>query len=108
MTYKEIFDTCNQEGRDHVELAYGDNDPFYCGFAWITIYPGNCRLANQAKKLLDNASPAYGGGVQIWVRDGGNQSMSRRETYAKAYTKKLRELADPSEYKSIQWGSRAD
>lgn len=60
-----------------------------CGFAWITIYPGNCPAANAAKKL-GIARKAYGGGVQIWVSDF-DQSMARKEAYAQAYAKVLQE-----------------
>lgn len=54
-----------------------------CGFAWITIRPGNSKPAKAAKKFA-GASPAYGGGVQIWVREF-NQSVSRKDAYAMAY-----------------------
>src|SRR5262245_43968523 len=37
-----------------------------CGFAWITIRPGNCPFANYLKKT-GAAHKAYGGGVQVWV-----------------------------------------
>ena len=58
-----------------------------CGFAWITIRPGNCGFANYAKKA-GLASKAYGGGVQVWVGQF-DQSMTRKEAYASAYAKVL-------------------
>ena len=59
-----------------------------CGFAWITIYPGNCPAANYAKKHA-GASAAYGGGVQIWVHEFG-QSYERKMAFAGAYARVLR------------------
>lgn len=74
-----------------------------CGFAWVNIYPGNCRLANQYKKL-GLAKPAYGGGVQIWISEFG-QSADRKYAYAQAYAAKLRELTS---VERIYPGSRLD
>lgn len=74
-----------------------------CGFAWVTIYPGNCRLANQYKKL-GLAKPAYGGGVQLWINEFG-QSVDRKYAYAQAYAAKLRELTG---VERIYPGSRLD
>lgn len=74
-----------------------------CGFAWVTIHPGNCAFANWLKKNK-YASPAYGGGVQIWISEF-NQSVERKEAYANAMAKVLREelgIAD------IYAGSRLD
>ena len=61
-----------------------------CGYAWITIRPGNSKLANAYKKL-GLAKPAYGGGVSVWVNEFG-QSVERKTAYANAYAIKLREL----------------
>ena len=74
-----------------------------CGFAWVTIYPGNSRLANQYKKL-GLARPAYGGGVQTWVSEFG-QSADRKYAYAQAYAAKLQELTGETR---IYAGSRLD
>lgn len=58
-----------------------------CGFAWITLRPGNCALALFARKrgVMDKA---YGGGVSRWVGEFG-QSITRKEAYARAYAKVL-------------------
>lgn len=55
-----------------------------CGFAWITIRPGNSRAARFAVKH-HGAHKAYNGGVQVWVSEF-NQSMARKEAYARAYS----------------------
>lgn len=60
-----------------------------CGFAWITIRPGNSPFANWAKKHA-GACKAYYGGVEIWV-GGYGQSMQRKEAYAYAYAEVIRE-----------------
>ena len=63
-------------------------DDGVCGFAWITIYPGNCAAANYAKKHY-NASAAYGGGVQIWI-SYFNQCYARKQAFACAAAEVLR------------------
>jgi len=60
-----------------------------CGFAWVTVRPGNSAFANWLKKN-GYARPAYGGGVQIWISDY-NQSVDRKEAHASAMAKVLRE-----------------
>lgn len=60
-----------------------------CGFAWITVYPGNCALSNYLKKH-HGARKAYQGGMQVWVSAYG-QSMQRKEAYAFAYAKVLQD-----------------
>lgn len=87
---------------DYSKPTYVVNDG-PCGFAYINIYPGNCKLANQYKKL-GLARPAYGGGVQIWVHEFG-QSVDRKYAYAQAYAAKLRELTG---VERIYAGSRLD
>lgn len=73
-----------------------------CGFAWITIRPGNCALANFAKKYW-KARKAYGGGVSIWVSEFG-QSLARKDAYARAFAGVLREATGAN----VSAGSRMD
>lgn len=51
-----------------------------CGFAWVTVVPGNCSFAKWAVKNADFRS-AYGGGVQFWV-GAYNQSYERKMAFA--------------------------
>lgn len=60
-----------------------------CGFAWITVRPGNSSFALWLKKNKD-ASKSYRGGMEIWV-SAYCQSMERKEAYAQAFTDILRE-----------------
>lgn len=53
-----------------------------CGFAWVTVRPGGCSFARWGVKQGLFKS-AYGGGVSYWV-SGYNQSMQRKEAYARA------------------------
>lgn len=55
-----------------------------CGFAWVNIKPGNCRFANWLKKNDLGRIDSYYGGVTIWV-DEFNQSLERKEAYARAF-----------------------
>lgn len=59
-----------------------------CGFAWVSIRPGNSPFANWLKKN-NLARKAYEGGVQIWV-SYFNQSMELKEAYAYAFANYLR------------------
>ena len=66
-----------------------------CGFAWINVYPefkGNTKLGKEERKVLErldfskdweNNKRYY-----LWVRDF-NQSMQKKEVYARAYAKVL-------------------
>jgi hypothetical protein len=73
-----------------------------CGFAWVTVSPGNSSFA---KWLVKNgyASKAYGGGVSHWVSAFG-QSMERKEAYARAMADVLRNELGVNAYP----GSRMD
>lgn len=54
-----------------------------CGFAWVNCSPGNHPFSNWLKKN-GKARKAYGGGVDIWVSEGG-QSIDRKEKFARAF-----------------------
>jgi hypothetical protein len=68
-----------------------------CGFAWITIRPGNSPFANWAKRYprpdrpdMTLAHKAYYGGVEIFVHEF-NQSVTRKAAYAAAFAEVLRD-----------------
>ena len=56
-----------------------------CGFAWVTVTPGNCSFALWLKKH-HNASKGYHGGMELWVSDFG-QSYERKHAYARAFAR---------------------
>lgn len=58
-----------------------------CGFAWVTVKPGNCGMARWLKKHK-NASAGYYGGMELWI-DAYGQSMERKEAYARAFANVL-------------------
>ena len=61
-----------------------------CGFAWVVVCPGNHSFCHWAKKH-QQARSEYGGGVCVkWVFEF-NQSMTRKEAYARAFAQVLRE-----------------
>ena len=97
--------------REETMLKIEGYDPFpICGFAWVTVKPGNCTFANWLKKK-GQARKAYGGGVQIWI-SGYGQSHDKKEAYARAFANKLKELlidsGTLSPKISITSGSRLD
>lgn len=65
-------------------------EPFYCGFAWVTIRPATSKFA-RALKAAGVAKKAYGGGLQVWNPGGSfTQSMDIKEVGAAAYAGVLR------------------
>lgn len=71
---------------DESKPVYLINDGV-CGFAWVS-FKGNTAFGRFMKKT-NQASKAYGGGLQVWVGAFG-QSMTRKEAYASAYAATLR------------------
>ena len=61
-----------------------------CGFAWISVKPGNSRIANYLKRTGKGRTDSYAGGVTVWVSEFG-QSMERKAAYAGAYARVLYE-----------------
>jgi len=61
-----------------------------CGFAWVTIKPGNCPFANWLKKNGFAEKDSYYGGVSIWIHEGG-QSVTRKKAFAEALAKVFEE-----------------
>jgi hypothetical protein len=60
-----------------------------CGFAWVVVRPGNSSFARWLTQT-GKGSRHYGGGVSVWVRQGG-QSVQRKEAYAQAFAGVLTE-----------------
>lgn len=63
-----------------------------CGFAWVNVSPGNTSFARWLVKQ-GYAGKSYRGGVDIWVRAGG-QSLERKEAYAHAMAASLKKHRD--------------
>jgi hypothetical protein len=68
-----------------------------CGFAWINVYPefkGNTKLGKEERKVLEAAgfSKDWENNKRfyLWVRDF-NQSLQKKETYARAFAKVVSE-----------------
>jgi hypothetical protein len=66
-----------------------------CGFAWVDVYPqhkGNTRLGKQERKILEILGfrkNDYAKTYQKWI-SAYNQSMQKKEAYARAYADILR------------------
>jgi len=59
-----------------------------CGFAWVTVRPGNCAFANWLKKNGYGRTDSYAGGVCIWVSLYG-QSYEKKVAHADAMAASL-------------------
>lgn len=60
-----------------------------CGFAWVTVRPGNSRFAKWLKANGYAHPNSYSGGMQIWI-SAYNQSITLKEAYAFAFAESLR------------------
>jgi hypothetical protein len=74
-----------------IKTDYGIVADGVCGFAWVVL-KGNTAIARAAKKVQDKYTwslhKGYPSGVNLWVFDY-NQSMQRKEAYARAFAKVL-------------------
>lgn len=71
-----------------------------CGFAWVE-FPGNTSFGRWASKN-GKARAGYPKGLCVWVSEF-NQSMQKKEAYARAFAQVLR-----SHYIACHVGSRMD
>lgn len=60
-----------------------------CGFGWVKVRPAGSSFGRYLKDV-QGCSPAYGGGISVWVR-GFGQSYERKMAYAHAFAEILRE-----------------
>ena len=60
-----------------------------CGFAWVTVKPANSALA-KAMKARFGGHNAYGGGLAYWI-SMFDQSMTKKEAYARAFAAVLKD-----------------
>lgn len=68
-----------------------------CGFAWV-VFKGNTPFGRWAKKT-GKAHSHYPSGLSYWVGDYG-QSMARKEAYAHAFARALRDGGVADAYSS--------
>ena len=62
-----------------------------CGFAWVNISPARGKFVNYLKKL-GKGHKSYHGGWDYWVSSQElGQSITRKEAYAQAFAKVLKE-----------------
>lgn len=67
-----------------------------CGFAWVNVKPknkGNTRLGKQERAVLESqdfSKSSYEKTYQLWISKF-NQSMQKKEAYAYAFAKVLRD-----------------
>jgi hypothetical protein len=117
-TFRSICDLANEAGKAAVETARvvpmvvgqetslfsGVMDPAtmeyvsdgVCGFAWLNVYPankGNTRLGKEERAVLEAngfRKNEYEKCYQLWI-SAYNQSMQKKEAYASAFAKVLRD-----------------
>lgn len=70
-----------------------------CGFAWVVVKPGTHSFARWAAKNLDAKKDYYGGVTVKWVGEF-NQSLERKEAYARAFCQVLNEAGVPASTRS--------
>lgn len=110
--FQELFNKADKAGMEAVESLnvtpmvvqshanpLDDNSPvtesYYipdgpCGFAWVKIRPARGKFVNWLKKQEIGRTDSYAGGYVIWVSKF-NQSMQKKECYARAFANVLKE-----------------
>lgn len=73
-----------------VKRAYAPVMDGVCGFAKVTVRPGNSAYARWLRKSRLGRTDSYYGGTMLWVRQFG-QSAERKGAYARAYARVLTE-----------------
>lgn len=104
--FKELYNRAYEAGKaaanatkpvpmivGHSATVFGNdidpNQPIYhvsdgcCGFAWVSVRPGNSAFANWLKKNNLARADSYAGGVSIWIHEY-RQSLQLKETHASA------------------------
>lgn len=67
------------------EFIAANGEPWFCGFAWVNIKPGNCKIAKMLK-AADHAHTSYVGGVDVWnPGKSSTQSMDVKQCGARAF-----------------------
>lgn len=62
-----------------------------CGFAWVNIRPARGKFVNYLKKI-GKGNSSYQGGYDVYVRSIElGQSITRKEAYAEAFAKVLKD-----------------
>ena len=88
----EAHEKVNQHTPTPMHVTDGKNnwviDDGVCGFAEVRLPKGNTSFARWAKKNTP-FEKHYGGGLSLWVSDY-NQSMERKELYARTYADVLK------------------
>jgi hypothetical protein len=98
--HNEALTMAREAERNYIS-QYGE--PYYCGFAWVTVNPGrNGKLRNALKAV--GFKKSWTPGWVLWNPAGnGTQSMDVKEAGAQAYAAILRDNNIPA-----YAGSRAD
>jgi Fe-S oxidoreductase len=99
---KDLIDSAMKEGREAalavVPIPMGIIDGAQtwivedgvCGFAWINVKPAYSAVAKALVAAGLARKDGYEGGVTVWVSDY-NQSITRKEAYARAFAKVLQD-----------------
>lgn len=80
---------------DYTKPTYYVEDGM-CGFAWVDVFPankGNTKAGKEERIILKSTGfnlNDYTKTYQFWISDY-NQSVQKKETYARAYAEVLRE-----------------
>lgn len=98
MDYQEIFDAACKEAQAAAKAFYDEHgDPYYCGFAWVTL-AGNTGFGKWLKRK-ELASKSYiGSGLEVSFHKmgmpddvGHTQCMEIRELACAAFARYLRQ-----------------
>ena len=85
---EEAFDSASAATKGFLSL-HGDRDA--CGFAWVTVKPGNSKVAKILKSKFGARTGMVSGGVTVWNPSKSNtQAITAKEEGAWAFAERLR------------------
>jgi hypothetical protein len=105
MAHVKALDAAQKAAKAFADRHMGGRDGGACGFSWVTVY--DVRSNSKVGKALGEVGfrKAYGGGLQLWNKWWGGQSVDAGEAGAHEYAKVLKEeLA----LEKVYGGSRLD
>jgi len=105
MAHVKALDAAQRAAQAFANQHMNGEDGGACGFSWVTVF--DVRSNSKVGKALGEVGfrKAYGGGLQLWNKWWGGQSVDAGEAGAREYAKVLKEEL---EIDKVYAGSRLD
>jgi hypothetical protein len=105
MAHVKALDAAQKAAKEFSNKHFNGGDGGACGFSWVNVY--DVRSNSKVGKALGEVGfrKAYGGGLQLWNKWWGGQSVDAGEAGAYEYAKVLKEELG---LEKVYGGSRLD